>query len=511
MKQFDAIVVGAGNSGLIAALRLTKYGYKTLIIEKHNLPGGCATSFVRGRFEIEPSLHELCDVGEENNPGKVLELLNELGVHCQWITVKDCFRAIGTFSDNSPMDVTMPNGQDAFIAKMEDYVPGSCAKMNVLFSIFKEIASGLEYISKYGSGNVSYLVKTFPNMLTLGSYSVKKVFDALSIPSKCQDILGIYWSYLGVDLEHLNFIHYASMVNSYVTKTIRIPKNTSHSLSSHILKTYQDLGGEIWYGVNAESFIFKDKKCVGVKTNIGEIYAPLLFPDINQDIVYKKMVPSNITPIRQTKLYNARKDCYGGIFCTGYFCLDKSPEELGIKDYSIFLLGNVDSKAEYDSIKNGMNYSDYCVFLCYNIADPSFSPEGTCVCSFTTLVNPKEFESIEEKDYKDIKTKIGRKMISVLKNKTGIDISNHVEEVEIATPWTFSRYLNTPKGSVYGHETRDWDNVIARTLNIDKDYIIPGLYPIGADSIKGDGYSSAFIVGRDIVDYAIKKEGNNVK
>ena len=67
-KQFDVIVVGAGNGGLTAAANTAKAGLKTLLLEKHNIPGGCATSFRRGRFEFEPSLHELCSVGTAEKP-----------------------------------------------------------------------------------------------------------------------------------------------------------------------------------------------------------------------------------------------------------------------------------------------------------------------------------------------------------------------------------------------------------------------------------------------------------
>ena len=508
MKQFDAIVVGAGNSGLTAALELIKNGYKTLIIEKNNVPGGCATSFVRGRFEIDPSLHELCNVGDEKDKGNVLKLLkDEYGVNCNWVKIKDCFRAIGKYSDGSIMDVTMPNGKDAFIDKMEEYVPSSRPKMIELFSIFQEISLGLEYIERNKPFSVPYLVKNFPNMLTLGSYSVKKVFDAISIPQKCQDILGVYWSYLGVDLEGMNFIHYASMVYKYVEKKICIPKGTSHYLSSSLIKRFQELGGEVWYGVTASEFIFENNKCVGIKCDKGDFFASLVLPDINQDIVYGKMMPTSMTPLRQTKLYNARKNLYGGVLCTGYFCLNITHEELGINDYSIFLFGSVDSVEEYNCSHKGLDESDYMIFLCYNVVDDTFSPEGTCVCSFTTLVSPKEFERIDETEYVKVKTKIGLKMLNTLKAKTGIDIQPYIEEVEIATPWTFNRYLNTPKGCVYGHECRDWDNVVARTLNIESDYSIPGLYPIGADTIKGDGYSSAYIAGKEIASFALNKEG----
>ena len=36
----------------------------------------------------------------------------------------------------------------------------------------------------------------------------------------------------------------------------------------------------------------------------------------------------------------------------------------------------------------GIETNDYRIFLCYNVANPKASPEGTCICSFTSMGSP---------------------------------------------------------------------------------------------------------------------------
>ena len=69
--HYDVIVIGGALAGLSSALMLADKGLDVLVLERHNLPGGIATSFVRGGIEIEAALHEMMSIGPEGNRLKV--------------------------------------------------------------------------------------------------------------------------------------------------------------------------------------------------------------------------------------------------------------------------------------------------------------------------------------------------------------------------------------------------------------------------------------------------------
>jgi C-3',4' desaturase CrtD len=57
-ERYDAIVIGAGVAGLTAAAELTLRNVRTLVVERHNVPGGCASFYQRDgyRFDVGATL-----------------------------------------------------------------------------------------------------------------------------------------------------------------------------------------------------------------------------------------------------------------------------------------------------------------------------------------------------------------------------------------------------------------------------------------------------------------------
>ncbi len=115
MEKYDLIVIGAGNGGLMTACRAAQLGLKVLVVERHNMPGGAATSFVRGRFEFDASLHEIPDFGQGENRGELGRLFDELGIEADMLPIKDAFRYVVEKDGVRSLDVTFPHGRDAIM------------------------------------------------------------------------------------------------------------------------------------------------------------------------------------------------------------------------------------------------------------------------------------------------------------------------------------------------------------------------------------------------------------
>lgn len=64
MKRYDAIVVGAGISGLLAALTLSKHGKKVLVLEKRRHLGGNCNSYMVDGYQVDTGAHAITHLFE---------------------------------------------------------------------------------------------------------------------------------------------------------------------------------------------------------------------------------------------------------------------------------------------------------------------------------------------------------------------------------------------------------------------------------------------------------------
>lgn len=493
MNKYDVIVIGAGNAGLVAALRLVKLGKKVLVCESNDTPGGFATSFIRGRFEFETSLHELCGFGNVDNQGEVYKLFKKLEIvdKIQFVDVPEAYHV---YSRETNEDFLLPFGVDNYIKKMEEYVPGCKGSLEQFFELSKECNEALNYIKK-SIGNIDQekFEKDYPNFMKVANYTVDKVLNALEIPKKAQNILTTYWTHLGSPTNTLSFIHFSSMLYSYINLGAQIPKKSSHEISLVLAEEIERLGGEIKYLSTVAKIIFDGDKVSGVVLNNGKkYYTDYIISNISPYTVYGKLINQNLVPKEALKLTNSH--VLGPTGVSIYLALNQSANEIGLDNYSYFIYNTLDSNKEYENMYSINNVSSIVSVI--NNASPSCSPKGTCIMNFTSLFYGNVFlQNFNEENYFKLKEEIADKIITAFEDTTGILIKQYIEEIEIATPVTFARFSSHPDGAIYGYKATGLDNLLPRILNKSNENYISNLNFCGGFDMLLSGFSSAYISG----------------
>ena len=521
-KEVDVVVVGAGNGGMGAALEASSKGMKTLLIDRHNIPGGAASSFVRGRFEFECSLHEAAQVGKKGNRDLYGQYLDDYGVDIDWFYEDYTYRYI---SPTEGVDVLMPIGVEPFIAKMEETVPGSRKSMEEFFEIAENAFEGFMYMAKnapepYFEGTASerqdkirnnlqltklkgVLAAKYMNTLRSGSVTIKEALDMIGVPDEAQHILYLYWCYLGAPPSEMDFMSFIIVLMAYIKHGAAFPHMNSHEISLACTDRIYKNGGEIWYDTEVKEMIMQGDKVVGVRTDNWDVYAKEVIANINPHIVLGTMMNQENVAKPVQRYYSHRRTAVK--LQTMYVGLDCSAEELGLSTYSNFIVQIPDGDELYSKMRGTYN-TDFLIVNCLNTLVPDASPEGTCTLFFTGGSYEEDpFDKVKPEDYYKLKRQYAKDMIEIAEENLHIDIKSHVEELEVALAPTFARYMGTPNGTPYGFAMKTNDGIMMRAMNEIENHQIPGLHFCGAATTLTDGYSTSFISGAMSADYAVRK------
>jgi len=511
-EKYDVIVIGGALAGMSAAMKLAKNGSKVLILERHNLPGGVATSFLRSGIEMEATLHEMMSIGPVTAPLFIREYLNdEMGIDFDWLRVPEAYRFVAK-GDN--IDITLHAGKDdkgVYIAagEIEKAYPGTGDKVDRLLKLCEEVYNSTLYLNDHTLSKIQ-LLKNHEGLAKTAGYTALEVMDSFGLPEAVKSILSAYWIYVGQPVSSLPFTIYAFLMGDYMLGGSYVLRGYSHELAVKMAKKCMELGVQIEYGQNVEKILVKDGKVQGVRTAKGdEIKAPYVISAPYQETVYKKMIePASEVPEKALKLVNARKMSVS-VFSI-ILLLDEEPEKLGIKDYSVF-----SSEGHFDNDKiwadnHKLGGWDYLTTICLNYANPEGVPPGMTSLSITNLPLPESFFGVSADEYHAVKRKIALEMIERVERTLGYKIQGHIVDLEIEAPMTNARFTGDYQGGVYGYQHCMEDSIVARLDAYPKEHYIHGLTWGASHALTGDGMAININNGRiaaKVVQAWIDEEG----
>lgn len=469
MSDYDVIVVGAGNGGLTAAVSLAARQKHVLLLEKHNIPGGCATSFVRGRFEFEVALHQLSGMGTKEEPGPLRGLLAQLGVleRVEFVRENVLFRTIVPGEFNIKLNANRDDIVSVLCAQFPEERDAIIGYIDLVWRFCTE------YLSIYVMKDPNSSPKTYPLYFKYALKRADEVLDQFFRDPYLKLALASYWGYSGLPPSRLPFSEAAIMFWAYTEfKPFHI-RGGSQALSNALLDSFLSFGGEVSFNCSVREIIVENGKTTGVITDSGRhIGSDAVISNVGTLKTYVDLIDQQHVP--ESQFQQLRQSTVGCSGFTVYMGLNCEPGELGIDASTSFISTNHDMDSQYDGYSS-LKSPEYVCLSCYDVADPEFSPPGSSQIALINLNYMDHWLTVPPSQYAATKFKYAGELID-LAEKAYPGIRSHLEEVEAATPITMARYLGHPGGAIYGFDQYAKDNRIFVNPNSP----IDGLYFCGA-------------------------------
>lgn len=443
MTDYDAVVIGAGNGGLTAALTLARHGANTLLVERHNIPGGCATSFCRGRFEFEVALHQLSGMGTEAMPGPLRALLGQLGVldRLSFVRMDNLYRLVVP----GDLDITLKADRGAATAALKARFPGEADAVERFFDLVYAFCT--EMVGAFFFKDPEASREKYPTFCRYALMPAQQVLDAHFTDPLLKAAVAIYWSYMGLPPSRLTFYDLAVVLWAYIEfKPFHI-RGGSQALSSALLDAFREAGGTARFNCPADRVMVSGGRVHGVVLGNGDaVTARCVVSNAGPLTTYRELMAPDQVPDAVFRTLGGGSVGTSAFTC--YLGLDAEPADLGVTTATNFIATTTDMDAAYADMKR-LTAPRAMLFTCYDVDDPDFSPPGACQAALVGLQYGAPWMDVPPERYTATKYRLADEMIRTAETVVP-GLRDVIEELEIATPLTHMRYLGHPGGAIYG-------------------------------------------------------------
>lgn len=454
MESYDAVVVGAGNGGLTASTALAQKGLKVLLLERHNIPGGCATSFCRGRFEFEVALHQLSGVGTAEAPGPLRMLLGQLGVldDLELVEIKELYDVIGP----GDFRLSLKPDRAQVVAALQETFPREKEGIERFFDLSYQYA--FQMLSAFYFKDPDPSREKFPVLYAYAFKPAKEVLDELFTDPLLKCVISMYWGFLGLPPTRLSFAYLAMLFFTYIELKPFHIRGGSQALSNALVNRVKSHGGTIRLGCGVNQILVDQGRVKGVITEHGErIETRYVVSNVSPVATYTRLIDPSLVP--EGVFQEMRGRTLSPSAFVLYIGFDREARELGFSGSMTFLPGHTDISDKNLLEMQALDIGDQFMALsCYDVADPGFSPPGTCQASVVTLKYGEPWLRIPPGQYHKTKFRCAESMLRRVEAAFP-GVRGHIEEIEAATPLTHMRYLGHPNGAIYGFEQYTKDSM----------------------------------------------------
>lgn len=426
MNRYDAIVIGAGMSGLAAGIRLAMFDKKVIILEKHSIPGGLNSYYQRRNFDqggirhFDVGLHALTNFIKKGEKAKPFsKLLKQLRL--SYDDFKLCPQSYSKILFPE-VELKFSNDFELLLNEVHEKFPNQIDQFNLL-------------VEK---------VKSFNELdLTIGYSSSREVLKSvLNDEMLIEMILCPLLIYGSAWEDDMDFAQFVIMFKSLYFEGFSRPEGGVRTIISLLMKKLQDVGGEIRFKAAVSEILTNDKgEASGVSIGGEELFAPIVLSSIG----YPETV--RITP----KL-EAKPRVGAMTFLESIFVYDRKIP-LSQNDSTIVFYNNA-SRYNYRPASN--YFDDTSAVVCFPDNYEPHKRDGEGTIRITYMANYHQWRELARTQYDEMKDKVSESALTLVK-KLSPDFDGKLLFKDIFSPMTIERYTWHMNGTVYGSidKTRD--------------------------------------------------------
>lgn len=438
--RYDALIIGAGLSGLAAGIRLAYFDKRVCILERHTTIGGLNSFYrLRGR-NYDVGLHAVTNYAPPGTKtGPLSKLLRQLRL--RWDDFALCPQT-GSRIDFPGCRLRFNNDVALLESQVAECFPRQIDGFRRLVHLIDELEIGLSSAP-------------FPTARAALAHFLDEplLVEMLLCP------LMFYGSATPHDME---FVSFAIMFKSIFLEGFGRPYEGVRRILKALVRQYKEVGGELRLRAGVREICVDDRRATGVVLDDGtRIEADCILSSAGASETHRLCArdaetAAPVLPPEPGEL----------TFVESLATLDRQPADLGQPETIIF-------------------YSDVPQFHYANPAEPCDIRSGI-ICSpnnfeyekpltegmvrITAIANTEYWMDLPEDAYQAAKRDWYDRLASAAVDHVP-DFRPHVVDIDMFTPRTIRYYTGHVNGCVYGAPQKSWDGTTS----------VRGLYLCGTD------------------------------